>query len=347
MRAVVYRGDQDVRVEEVPDPELLEPTDAVVRVHRAAICGSDLHIYNGRVPGVFEGATLGHEYTGEVVAVGDAVTGVQVGDLVVGSFQVVDGHCPACRVGRYNHCEQLAVHGYGVFVGDLGGAQAELVRVPYAAVNLKRIPDGVSEEAALFVGDILTTGWYAARGGEVGPGDTVLVVGAGPVGLFTTMAAYAQGAQRVIVTDLVAARLEAAAALGAETVDGSQRSVSVAVDELCPGGAPVVVETVGLVPALLTAIDVTRSGGLLSVIGVHTEFEAVLPLATLFTRNLTLRFGGSCNVQGLWDETMAAVVDGRLDPTRIVSHRLPLADAAEGYRLFEAKQALKVVLDVS
>ena len=259
---------------------------------------------------------------------------------------MVDGSCAACRAGHFNHCAEMAVLGYGIFVGDLGGAQAELVRVPHADANLMRVPEGVTEESALFVGDILTTGWYAARGGGVAAGDTVLVVGAGPVGLFATMSAFAQGAERVIVTDLVAARLEAAAALGAETVNGAERSVSVAVDELCPGGAPIVIETVGLTPALLTAIETTRTGGTLSVIGVHTEFEAALPLGNMFARNLTLRFGGSCNVQGVWDETMAAVREGRLDPTRIISHRMPLDAAAEGYRMFEAKEALKVVLEV-
>jgi threonine dehydrogenase-like Zn-dependent dehydrogenase len=347
MRAVVYRGEQDVRVEDVPEPSLVDPGDAVVQVRKAAICGSDLHFYNGRVPGVFEGTVVGHEYVGTVVTVGADVTKFAVGDEVVGSFQIACGSCAGCRAGRFNHCDDLGVLGYGIFVGDLAGSQAEYVRIPHADVNLLGVPAGLSAEQALFAGDILTTGWYAAGIAPVSPGDDVVVVGAGPVGTFAAMAARSMGAGRVVAVDMVASRLALAESLGAIPVNSAERSPTVAVEDILGRQADVVIETVGLPPALITAIECTRTGGTVSVIGVHTEFEHALPLGNLFARNITLRFGGSCNVQGWWERALAAIASGQADPTVIVSHRLPLEDAAEGYRLFEAKEAMKVVLDVS
>lgn len=347
MRAVVYRGDQDVRVEEVPEPELADPGDVIVQVRKAAICGSDLHVYHGRVPGVFEGATLGHELVGTVVKAGSGVTRFKEGDEVISSFQIACGTCGPCRLGRYNLCDDLGVLGYGIFVGDLGGAQADYVRIPHADLNLRAVPSGLTPEQALFAGDILTTGFYAAGIAPVREGDDVVVVGAGPVGQFAAMAAASMGAKRVVSIDMVPSRLEMAASLGALTINSAERSPSVAVEETLGGMADVVIETVGLPPALLTAIDCTRAGGTVSVIGVHTEFELAMPLANLFTRNITLRFGGSCNVQGWWEQALDAVQSGRADPTVIVSHRMSLDDATEGYRLFDAKEAMKVVLDVS
>ncbi len=346
MRAVVYRGERDVRVEDVPEPVLQKPDDAIVKVTTSAICGSDLHFYHGRLPGVFEGAVVGHEYAGEVVATGPEVTGFAAGDRVVGSFQIACGGCPACTRRTFNHCDDLGVLGYGVFLGDLAGAQAEYVRVPHADVNLLAVPPGMAPEQALFAGDILTTAWYAATLAEIEPGADVVVVGAGPVGMLTLMAARAMGADRVIAVDLVAPRLELAEQLGAIPVNSRDRSVPVAVEEILGGhAADSVVETVGLPRALLTAIDCVRPGGTVSVIGVHTEFEMALPVGNLFTRNVTLRFGGPCNVQGYWERALRAIQDGEADPSAIVTHRLPLEQAAEGYRLFDTKQALKVVLD--
>jgi threonine dehydrogenase-like Zn-dependent dehydrogenase len=347
MRAVVYRGEHDVRVEDVPEPSLVAPDDAIVHVRKAAICGSDLHFYNGRVPGVFDGTVVGHEFVGTVAAVGSDVTKFAEGDEVVGSFQIACGTCPGCLAGRYNHCADLGVLGYGIFVGDLAGSQAEYVRIPHADLNLIHVPSALTPEQALFAGDILTTGWYAAGIAPVSPGDDVVVVGAGPVGTFAALAARAMGAQRVVAIDMVASRLALAESLGAIPVNSAERSASVAVEDILGDGADVVIETVGLPPALLTSIDCVRTGGTVSVIGVHTEFEHALPLGNLFTRNITLRFGGSCNVQGWWDRALAAIASGQVDPTVIVSHRMPLDDAAEGYRLFEAKEAMKVVLEVS
>ena len=347
MKAVVYRGERDVRVEDVPEPELTEPDDVIVRVRKTAICGSDLHFYHGRLPGLFEGSTVGHEFTGTVARAGSGVTKFREGDEVVGSFQIACGGCEACRARRFNHCDDLAVLGYGVFVGDLGGAQAEYVRIPHADVNLMAIPAGLDAERALFTGDILTTAWYAAGIAPVSEGDDVVVVGAGPVGLLTVMAARAMGARRVLAVDMVPARLALAETIGATGVNSNDRSPTMAVEETFGRMADVVVETVGMPPALITATECVRPGGTVSVIGVHNEFEYPLPLGTLFRNSVTLRFGGTCNVQGWWERALDAVVSGVADPTAIVSHRMPLDDAAEGYRLFDAKAATKVILEVS
>ncbi|HVF06111.1 MAG TPA: alcohol dehydrogenase catalytic domain-containing protein [Frankiaceae bacterium] len=347
MRAVVYRGERDVRVEDVPAPALVEPDDVIVKVSKTAICGSDLHFYHGRLPGLFEGSTVGHEFVGTVVSTGADVARFREGDEVVGSFQIACGACAACRAGRFNHCDDLAVLGYGVFVGDLGGAQAEYVRIPHGDVNLMAIPAGLDPERALFTGDILTTAWYAAGIAPVTEGDDVVVVGAGPVGLFSVLAARALGAGRVIAVDMVPSRLALATELGAVGINGNERSPTVAVEETFGRMADVVIETVGMPPALLTATECVRPGGTVSVIGVHNEFEFPLPLGTLFRNSVTLRFGGPCNVQGWWERALDAVVSGSVDPTAIISHRMPLEEAAEGYRLFDAKEASKVVLEVS
>lgn len=346
MLAVVFHGIGDVRVEDVPEPTIIDPGDALVRVRTAAICGSDLHILEGRVPGVFEGATIGHELVGEVVAVGAEVRDFAVGDNVIGSFQISDGTCPECRSGRYNLCPDMGTLGYGVFVGDLGGAQAEYVRIPHADVNLLAQPAGLSDEKAIWVGDVLTTGWYAAGLAEITAGGAVAVVGAGPVGLCAAMSALQRGGD-VVVVDMVADRLALAEKLGCRTINSAQVDPTVAMESLFDGGrCASVIESVGLVPALGTAIDLCASGGTVSVIGVHTNFVAELPLSNLFVRAIRLHFGGSCNVQATWREALAAVQDDVIDPSPLVSHRLPLSDAVEGYRMFAAKEATKVLLEV-
>lgn len=347
MRAVVYRGEQHVEVEDVPEPVIAEPDDVIVKVTKAAICGSDLHFYHGRLPGIFEGTVVGHEFVGTVAHAGPAVTKFAEGDEVVGSFQIACGACVPCRAAKFNHCVDLMVLGYGIFVGDLAGSQAEYVRVPHADVNLVKVPAGLTQEQALFAGDILTTAFYAAGIAPVIPGDDVVVVGAGPVGTFATMAARAMGAARIVAIDMVPERLALAESLGVIPVNSAERSPSIAVEDAFGGMADVVIETVGLPPALLTSIDCVKAGGIVSVIGVHTELELALPLANLFTRNVTLRFGGTCNVQGWWEQALDAIATGAADPTVIVSHRLPLEEAAEGYRLFDRKEAMKVVLEVS
>lgn len=335
-------------VRPVDDPDVEDPDDAVVAVRKAAICGSDLHVLDGRIPGMTRGGVLGHEFTGTVAAVGDAVTGVAPGDRVVGAFLVPCGTCPACEREGYNQCGDLRLLGYGAFFGDLPGAQAEFVRVPNAGLTLMRIPDALTDEQALFVGDILTTALYANRLGRVAPGTTVAVQGCGPVGLLTIELAHSLGAAPVVAVDPVGERLELARSRGAEPIDPGRSSPGVAIEAHTGGqGADVVLDTAGgSVKVLTQAFDLVRAGGTVAVVGVYSDPEATLPLGELFVRGITLAFGGTCPVQALWHEAVALVESGDVDPTRIISHRLPLADAATGYELFASRQATKVVLDV-
>src|SRR5919202_1557784 len=209
MQAVTFQAPGEVRLEERPEPELVERDDAVVRVDASGICGSDLHIYHGRVQ-LEPGFTIGHEYVGTVVAAGDGVTGVSVGDRVLGTFHTACGTCFFCRRGIYQKCDEARVFGHGAKLGSLQGTQAELALVPRANMTLRRVPDGLSDAAALFAGDVMGTGYHAIVAAGLRPGDTCAVIGLGPVGLCAAMVARAAGAARVIAVDTVADRLDTA-----------------------------------------------------------------------------------------------------------------------------------------
>ena len=344
MRAVVFEDVGSVRVAEVPDPVIEEPGDAVVRVTLCAICGSDLHFLHGKAP-VEPGEGLGHEAVGVVEAVGEDVTRYRQGDRVVVAFNIACGACWFCRLGQTQLCEDFRNLGAGEFGGSLPGAQAEHVRIPTADVNLLGIPDGVDDEHALFVGDILTSGVYAASLGDIGEGDVVAVVGAGPVGYFCAQAARARGAARVFALDRDRTRLERAAAAGVEPVNVTQRHpVSVLAEATQGRGADVVIEAVGSIDAFETAVDVVRRGGRVVVLGVYASETLELQLGVYWARAIQLRFAGITPVHTWWERAMAAVADGRIDPTSIISHRLPLAEAAHGYELFDRRDATKVLL---
>ncbi len=344
MRAVVYRDVGSVVVTDVPDPVLQEPDDAVIRVSLSAICGSDLHYFHGKAP-LDPGEGIGHEAVGVVEAIGPAVERVHVGDRVVVSFVISCGRCWFCRAGQTQLCEDFKYVGAGIFGGDLGGAQAELLRVPHADVNLLPIPDDMADERALFLGDVLTTGVYAAEIGAVGPGDTVAVVGAGPVGFFAIQAALARGAERVLALDLLPERLALAERAGAEPVDVGARHPQMALAERTDDrGADVVIEAVGHPSAFETAIDVVRRGGRVAVVGMYTSETVEVPMGIYWTRALDVRFAGICPVHVWWERALEHVVAGRIDPSPIVSHRLPLEDAALGYELFDTRRATKVLL---
>ncbi len=348
MRAVVLGIDGAPALADVDEPALRHPGDAVVAVRKAAICGSDLHVLAGKIPGMAPGGVLGHEFTGVVAAVGEAVTSVAVGDRVVGSFLIPCGECAACAAARYNHCDDLRVLGYGALFGDLAGAQAERVVVPNADLTLLRIPDDLGDEQVLFAGDVLSTAYYAVRLGGVGAGDVVAVQGCGPIGMLALQLARGLGAGRVVAVDVAAERLDAARALGADTIDASGVAPGVAIEELTGAGADVVLDTAGGAPAVLAqTFDLVRPGGTIAVVGVYSDLETTIPLADLWLRGVTLRFGGTCPVPALWHDVVAMVRDGTVDPVAIVSHRLPLDDAVAGYELFASRAALKVVLDVS
>jgi threonine dehydrogenase-like Zn-dependent dehydrogenase len=344
MRAVVYRDVGEVTVADVPDAVVVEPDDAVVRVTVAAICGSDLHYVHGKAP-LDPGAGIGHEAVGVVEAVGPGVEHIRVGDRVVVSFVIACGGCWFCRAGQTQLCEDFKYVGAGLLGGDLGGAQAELLRVPHADVNLLRIPDAVTDEQALFVGDILTTGVSGAAVGGIGPGDTVAVVGAGPVGFFAIQAALARGAERVLALDRLADRLALAERAGAEPVDVDERNAQMAVAECTDDrGADVVLEAVGHPSAFETAIDVVRRGGRVVVVGMYTSETVEVPMGIWWARALDVRFAGVCPVHAWWERALEEVTSGRIDPAPIISHRLPLEEAALGYELFDGRRATKVLL---
>jgi threonine dehydrogenase-like Zn-dependent dehydrogenase len=344
MRAVVFAGDGRVDVRDVPEPTLTGGGDAIVRVRLAAICGSDLHFLHGKAP-LEPGDVVGHEAVGVVERVGDAVTRFRPGDRVVMAFHVACGRCWFCRTGQTQLCEEWRMLGAGLFGGDLPGAQAELVRVPVADVNLLALPDDVDDERAVFVGDVLTTAWYGASISEIRDGDTVAVVGAGPVGFLVARAALARGAGNVLSLDRLADRLELVERVGAQPIDVGARNASTAVDEVTDGrGADVAIDAVGHPDAFRTAIDVVRRGGRVTVVGMYAGERVDVQLGVWWARALDVRFGGICPVHAWWHEALAALRDGLLDPTPLISHRLPLEEAAEGFALFDAGRATKVLL---
>jgi threonine dehydrogenase-like Zn-dependent dehydrogenase len=343
MRAVVYRGIGRVEVADVPDPEIGEPGDAIVRVGLTAICGSDLHLFHGKAP-LEPGDTIGHEAIGVIEQVGSSVTRFAPGDRVVVSFTVADGTCWFCRAGQSQLCEDFKYFGYGLFGGSLGGAQAERLRVPIADVNLLPVPEGLGDERALFVGDALTTGVYAAGLAGIEPGDTVAVVGAGPIGFFCAQAARLD-AYTVLAIDLDPARLAIAERDGSIPIDASARNAQTAVFEHTDGrGADVVIEAVGTPAAFERSLDVVRRGGTVVVMGVYTSELVQAQIGVWWIRALQLRFAGTTPIHTWWDRAMAQLVAGRLDPTPIVSHRLSLDEAPKGYELFDTRQATKVLL---
>jgi threonine dehydrogenase-like Zn-dependent dehydrogenase len=344
VRGVVYEDVRKVRVDDLPEPAIEEPTDALVRVTTAAICGSDLHFYHGKAP-LLPGDPLGHEGVGVVEEVGPEVAGFAPGDRVVIAFDIVCGECWFCLRGQHSLCESFRNLGAGTFGGELGGTQAERVRVPNATHNLLRIPDGMEDERALFVGDILTTGFYGAAVAGIRAGDTVAVIGAGPVGFFAAQSARLHDPARVAVLDMQADRLGLVERMGFTPINVTERNAQSAMFELTEGrGADVVIEAVGAVPAFETAMEVVRSGGTICVIGMYVTESVELQLGVAWTRMLRFVFGGICPVHAWWKDAMRAVADGRIDPFPIISHTMPLEEAPGGYELFDTRQATKVVL---
>ena len=284
MRAVVFAEIGRVEVTDVPDPVLEEPGDAIVRVELSAICGSDLHFFHGKTP-LEPGEGIGHEAVGVVEDVGPAVTRFRPGDRVVVAFNIACGSCWFCAHGQTQLCDDFRNLGAGAFGGGLPGAQAERLRVPVADVNLLAIPVGVEDERALFVGDIATTGIYGAALARIEPGDTVAVVGAGPVGFFLVQAARARGAARVFALDREPERLALAARVGAEPVHVGERHPATALAEATDGrGADAVIDAVGSPTAFETAVDVVRRGGRVVVVGIYASEAIELQLGVYWAR---------------------------------------------------------------
>ena len=344
MRAVTYAGNGGVAFrDDAVQPQVESSFDALVKVAASAICGTDIHLLHGAVGELPNGTVIGHEFVGSVVEVGSAVRRFAVGDRVVATNQTACGICWYCRKGFRSQCATRSAFGHGPNFGEeLSGGQAEYVRVPIADVNLHPVPEGVSDEQALFVGDIFVTAYAAARNACVQPGDTVAIVGCGPVGLLTIMCADMFGAARIFGIDRAKLRLEYADRVGAEPLDTTAEDAAAIVKASTGGrGADAVIDCAGGSATLNLALGLVRPRGTVSVVGIPMD-DYTLPGISTMASEVTIRFGiGDPSVAGQLMELMLA---GRLDPTRIVSHRLPLEQAEEGYSLFESQSAVKVVL---
>jgi len=343
VRAVTFRQPGVVALDDVPDPRLEDAGDAIVRVTTAAICGSDLHFLHGKAP-LEPGDVMGHEAVGIVEVVGEEVSRFAPGDRVVVAFDIACGRCWFCRRGETALCEDFRMLGGGTFGGGLAGAQAERVRVPVADVNLLAVPAPVDDDGAVFVGDVLTTAVHAAAVARVSSGDTVAIVGAGPVGSLLVQAMRAEPAA-LFAIDPRPERLAVAERFGAVALDPTKVNPHTALAERTDGrGADVVFEAVGSPAAFERSLDVVRRGGRVVVVGMYAGETVEAQLGVWWARALEVRFTGICPVHSVWEETMAQVVAGRLDPRPLISHRLPLEDAPSGYALFDALEATKVLL---
>jgi 2-desacetyl-2-hydroxyethyl bacteriochlorophyllide A dehydrogenase len=342
MRAVTFHAPGEVRVEERPDPELQAQDDAIIRVDATGVCGSDLHIYHGRVQ-IEPGFTIGHEFVGTVLEAGEGVTRVAPGDRVCGTFQTACGTCFFCMRGAFHKCDDSRTFGHGKVLGSLQGTQAERALIPHANMTLRKLPDGVGDDVALFAGDVMGTGYHAVEQSEIKPGDSAAVVGLGPVGLCAVQVAVAAGAAPVLAIDSVPQRLELARSFGAVPVHLTDDNPREAVKGATEGrGVDAAIDAVGHPDALDLAIRLTRKAGVVVAIGVYAE-PCQVHMGLIWIKALTLR-SGHANVIGHVDQVLGMLASGKLDPTPLVTHHMPLDDAAEAYALYDRREAMKIVL---
>ncbi|MDB5108479.1 MAG: glutathione-dependent formaldehyde dehydrogenase [Candidatus Binatus sp.] len=386
MKALCWRGKNDVRVETVPDPELINPRDAIVKITLTAICGSDLHLYNGYIPTMESGDILGHEFMGEVVEIGSAVKNLKVGDRVVVPFPIACGNCLSCADKMFSLCENsnpnawmaekmwghspAGIFGYSHMTGGYAGGQAQYARVPFADVGPLKIPDSLSDEEVLFLSDILPTGYMAAENCNIKKGDTVAIWGCGPVGQFAIQSARILGAAQVIGIDRFPERLRLAAQSGAETIDYEETDIYEALNDMTGGRGPdSCIDAVGMEAhatgfvgaydrvkqammletdrpeALREAIMACRNGGTVSVPGVYGGSPDKIPVGSFMNRSLTMKTGQT-HVQRYTKPLLEKIERKEFNPTIIISHRLSLDEAPEGYDMFKNKrdECTKVVL---
>ena len=387
MKATVWKGPNTVQVEDVPDPKIINSRDAIVKVSSTAICGSDLHLLQAYVPAMMPGDILGHEFMGEVVEVGPQVTSLNVGERVVVPFPIACGVCFACQKGLYSVCENsnpnawmaeklfghamAGVFGYSHLTGGYAGGQAEYARVPFADVGPLKVPVGMTDEQALFLSDILPTGYMGAEMCDIQPGDTIAVWGCGPVGQFAIASAFLLGAERVIAIDRFPYRLQMAREkAGAETLNYEGVDVIDALKEMTGGRGPdACIDAVGMEAhghgpmylydramhaarletdrpvALREAIMACRNAGTVSVIGAYGGFIDKFPMGSVMNRSLTIK-AGQCHVQRYMQPLLEHIQKGDIDPTFIITHTLPLEKAPHGYHIFKNKldNCEKVVL---
>jgi 2-desacetyl-2-hydroxyethyl bacteriochlorophyllide A dehydrogenase len=342
MRAVTFKAPGVVEIAERPEPEIADPHDAVVAIEATGVCGSDLHIYHGRVK-IEEGFTIGHEYVGTVIAVGERVRTVHVGDRVLGCFQSACGHCFFCRRGWFHKCDSSRTFGHGAALGSLQGTQAEQALIPNADLVLRVVPPGLSDEAALFAGDVMGTGYHAVADSGLRAGDVAAVLGLGPVGLCAVQAARAAGAARVIAIDTVPERLQMASSFGAQPVHLTEQDPRAQVREATEGrGVDVCIDAVGSPLAFGLALRLTRKCGTVQAVGVYAE-RAEVHMGLLWIKSLHV-CAGHANVIAHVDRVLALMAAGVLDPTALVTHHMPLEDAVEAYAIYDRREALKILL---
>jgi threonine dehydrogenase-like Zn-dependent dehydrogenase len=341
MKAVVLAGVGDLRLETVPDPVLRDRDDALVRVTRTGLCGADLFPFHGHTPGFEDGTILGHEFVGVVEAVGADVRALRPGDRVVSTSTISCGDCAHCQAGRPSQCLGRALFGYSGVYQRLDGGQAELVRVPFAERSLHVLPEGVSDDAGVFVADMLPTGYNAVKRADLEQGDLAVVLGCGTVGLMAIIFAT-RVARRVIAVDGIPARRELAQGFGAEAVAPEDAAAAV---EVASGGigADAVIEAAGAPAALTAAMQLVRGLGTVSVVGAHFEPDFPLNNGLMFEREMTLRVTWGHPFADR-ERILAMIADGAIDPLPAVTHRFPLAEAQEAYRVFDAREAVKVLL---
>lgn len=386
MKALCWNGTKNVRVGNVPDPKIINPNDAIIRVTATAICGSDLHLYDGTIPTMMAGDILGHEFMGEVVEVGREVKSLKVGDKAVVPFTISCGRCFFCESDLWSLCDNTnpnawmneaangfttaGLFGYSHLYGGYAGGQAEYVRVPFADVGPLKVPKDVPDEKVLFLSDIFPTAWMAAENANIQPGDTVAIWGAGPVGLLAVRSAYLQGAAKVISIDCYPNRLRLASAAQAETLNFREVDVYEALNDMTGGRGPDgCIDCVGLEAyghtadalydyaktalflatdrphALRQAIRCCRKGGTVSIPGVYGGVLDKFPLGAAFAKGLTFKMGQT-HMHRYMKPLLARILKGEIDPSFIITHRLRLDDAAEGYATFKKHQndCIKVVM---
>lgn len=387
MKALCWHGKNDIRYDTVPDPEIEHPRDAIINVSSCAICGSDLHLYDHFIPSMKSGDIVGHEFMGEVMEVGAEVKNLKVGDRVVVPFTIFCGECEQCRRGNYSVCERsnrnksladkafghggAGLFGYSHLTGGYAGGQAEYVRVPFADTTHIKVPDSLTDEQVLFLGDIFPTGWQAAVQCDIQPTDTVVVWGAGPVGQFCVRSAVLLGAQQVVVIDNVPERLSMAEAGGAIPINFSKESVLGRLQELTHGKGPEkCIDAVGLeahathtpdsvydrvkqsmmmesdrAHVLREMIYVCRPAGVLSIPGVYGGLVDKIPMGALMNKGLTVRTGQT-HVNRWSDDLLRRIDEGQIDPSFVITHSVSLEQGPEMYNTFRDKQdgCVKVVL---
>ncbi len=387
MKAVCWTGINDVRVEKVPDPALLNPRDAIVKVRATTICGSDLHLYDGYIPSVFKGDILGHEFMGEVVEVGSKVKNLKAGDRVIVPSVISCGDCLYCKKGQFSLCDNsnpkpamaeklwghatCGIFGYSHMMGGYAGSHAEYIRVPFADVGPRKVPEGLSDEQALFISDAFPTGFMGADLCNIQPGDTVAVWGCGAVGLFAMKSAWLLGAGRVIAIDRLPERLDMARKhCRAEVLDYTKVNVVEALKELTGGQGPdACIDAVGMEAhevgvegvydrvkqsvrleterpyVLRETIQACRKGGIVSIMGVYGAVLDKFPMGAAMNKGLTLRMG-QMHAQRYLDRLIGHAERGEVDPSFVVSHRMALDEAPRAFDMFKKKKdhCLRVVM---